>query len=141
MSDDHDGYTIDIGVPTSIGVEPVEHAARYDMPATERPDIVIKTSNSHADLFTRNMTSVHVGDPVYKVGAYTVVSRGFIEDAGMAGIHRVINAQLDRYFRPWLYADRNPMPVIDLFPRWTRLERRWHGWMDRLRARKDDDLW
>ena len=61
-----------------------------------------------------------------KVVGYLPVTPELLADA--AAYQGVLDAQLDRVFRPWRYPDRNPFPVIDLFPRWTRITR----WLQRL---------
>ena len=53
-----------------------------------------------------------------KVVGYMQIPAELPADA--AAYNQVIDAQLDRTFRPWRYPDPNPFPVIDLSPRWTR---------------------
>lgn len=54
-----------------------------------------------------------------KVVGYLPIPHELMADA--AALDGLMAHQLDRVFRPWLHPDCNPFPVIDLFPRWTRL--------------------
>lgn len=99
---------------------------------TER-DIRIEWSQDHA--FQSNLVAVRATEqlPVHKIGGMVVVSSEFVADAALHPQDFVLR-RLDRVFNPWRYPDRNPFPVIDLFPRLTA----WQVRAQRLRARVAD---
>lgn len=53
-----------------------------------------------------------------KVAAYIPITAEMVADMEIG--HRLWEDLTDRWFRPWRYPDRNPMPTIVLFPRLDR---------------------
>lgn len=108
----------------------------------------IMVADSHGDLFTRNLCAVVVelswpdpdGPPI-RAGWFSV-SRTLLEEIAPGGeiLPDLIFASLDPVFRPWCYPDPGPFPLLDLFPRVTRMSEfaaRWSGkfwlWISRTR--------
>lgn len=57
-----------------------------------------------------------------KVRGHMLIPNELLADTAIP-VGSVLQASLDRVFRPWRYPDPNPFPIIDLFPRFTRLGR------------------
>src|SRR5215216_923514 len=57
---------------------------------------------------------------IRKTAAMVMVTDELLDDG--PAVSAVLQHVADRWFRPWKYPDRNPMPVMDLFPRLTTAE-------------------
>ncbi len=61
-------------------------------------------------------------DVVKKSGIYLPVSGEVL--TGFEDMSRVMQRMSDRWLRPWLFPDPNPMPEFDLFPQAAAVTRR-----------------
>lgn len=87
----------------------------------------------------RDLTAVRVTQQLvtHKLAAHVCVPTELLADSAIP-IQQLLADQFDRVLRPWRYPDRNPMPVIDLFPRLTTAKRWLTRHLERYRRNRKD---
>jgi hypothetical protein len=87
-------------------------------------EVTLRNARHHVDYWTAGSDVVLVEqriEPGVKYAAWCQVSTQVMQDA--KALSAVVDRAIDRWLRPWKYADPCPLPTFDLFPRLSRLAR------------------